>query len=68
MEVPMKSHPKTAGSATGLRVDRFLASVRAEGVEQPHPAALALAKHPRPASRNNKRLTEFLRIDRGVET
>ena len=59
--------PTAAAAATDLRADRFLASVRAEGGEQPHPASLVLAKRPRGTARKNRRLTEFLRIDRGQE-
>jgi hypothetical protein len=47
---------------------RLLASLKAEAdaaaEDRPHPAALALARQPRLATRN-RRMVEFLRIDRG---
>ena len=46
---------------------RLLASRKAQADETPHPAMLALARQPRGAGGRNRRLTEFLRIERGIE-
>jgi len=63
----MKDKPKAARATTGLKVDRFMASVRAEGGDSPHPASKAAARRPRTTAAVNRRLTEYLRIDRGHE-
>ena len=46
---------------------RLLASRRAQADDTPHPAMLALARRSRSAGRRNRRLAEFLRIERGIE-
>jgi hypothetical protein len=44
---------------------RLLASRKVQADDTPHPAMLALARRPRGATRGNRRLAEFLRIERG---
>ena len=57
--------PDTAPVAP--KVQRLLASRKVQADETPHPAMLALAKKPRGTGRGNRRLAEFLRIERGIE-
>jgi len=49
------------------KTQRLLASRRVQADETPHPAMLVLAKQPRGGTRTNRRLAEFLRIERGIE-
>ena len=50
-----------------LQAQRLLASRKVQADETPHPAVLALARQSRSAGRRNRRLAEFLRIERGIE-
>ncbi len=50
------------------KTQRLLASRKVQADETPHPAMLALAKQPRGGTRRNRRLAEYLRIERGIET
>ena len=49
------------------QTQRLLASRKVQSDDTPHPALLALARQPRGGTRGNRRLTEFLRIERGIE-
>jgi hypothetical protein len=54
-------------SSVTLQTQRLLASRKVQATETPHPAMLALARQPRGSTRKNRRLAEFLRIERGIE-
>lgn len=44
---------------------RLLASLRSDADDRPHPVMLTLARQPRAVVHMNRRLAEFLRIERG---
>jgi hypothetical protein len=69
-------HDKGVTAMTTLSTDRtpvapatqrLLASRKAQADETPHPAMLALARQSRATGRRNRRLAEYLRIERGIE-
>jgi hypothetical protein len=61
------STPNPAPTATDMRTQRLLASLKVQSTDAPHPAMMALARQSRAKGRKNRRLAEFLRIERGIE-
>ena len=57
----------TDRTPVALATQRLLASRKAQADETPHPAMLALARQSRATGRRNRRLAEYLRIERGIE-
>jgi hypothetical protein len=59
------SIPVQARMAGDTQTQRLMASLKVQAGDSPHPAMLALARRSRGTRGRNRRLAEFLRIERG---
>jgi hypothetical protein len=59
------SIPVQTRMAGDTQTQRLMASLKVQAGDRPHPAMLALARQSRGTRGRNRRLTEFLRIERG---